>query len=178
MAFFDAIESLVQENHEFAKDIELCFAGRMDDGVIAKLKQPAFRSITQLPGYLPHKKSIELLRSSSLLLLLVGVDAQSHSMITGKVYEYLASGVPILTLGPKNGDAAALIRKTGSGWIFEHDDPAGIKKHLLGLWQRYRADRMGEINLLGLSPNADEIQRFSRRKHAQDLAKLFDSLAK
>ncbi len=140
------------------------------------MNEPALKPITQTPGYLPHKESIKLLRNSALLLLLVGTDAQSHSMVTGKVYEYLAAGVPILALGPVGGDAARLLRETESGWIFEHNDPESIKVHLLEIWRRYRSNTNSEINSLGLSPNELEIGGYSRREHTRKLAMLFDSL--
>jgi glycosyltransferase involved in cell wall biosynthesis len=186
MAFFDAMERLCCEAPDFAREVELCFAGRLDDGVLGKLSEPVFKAITQLPGYLPHSESVALLRSSTLLLLLVGTDVQAHSMVTGKVYEYLASGVPILSLGPDGGDAAKLLRETGAGWSFEHNDPDGVAGHLRKLWQQWReaksrdndsaAPTVAVPDSMGLTPDDNAIQRFSRREHSKAVAGLFNSL--
>ncbi len=177
--FLQAIEELMGDEPGFAASVRLCFAGRIDGEVERRLTGSPLGPICELPGYLPHRQSIELLRRSRLLLLAVGTDAQSQSMVTGKLFEYLAAEVPILALAPQAGDAARLLARSGAGWVFAPDDGVGIREHLRGLWRAYRAAQAVGTDCahplqFGLTRNEEEIASYSRRELTRRLA---DSLA-
>ncbi len=174
-AFFEAVEQLLAEDPGAAQTLRLRFAGRIDEAARARLKSPPLAEITELQGHLSHRDNLGLLRESACLLLLIGTDAQAKTMVTCKVYEYLASGVPILAVGPPAGDAAALLSETGSGWVFRHDDPSGIKAKLRTLLDEFTCtEPTGAPHLFDLSPCAEAVSRYSRRSQAGALAALFD----
>ena len=54
-------------------------------------------------------------------------------VVSGKVYEYLAAGRPILAAVPPGGVAADLIRRTGSGEVVDGDDRAQLEIALEGI---------------------------------------------
>ncbi|MBM3318727.1 MAG: glycosyltransferase [Candidatus Eisenbacteria bacterium] len=156
-ALFSALERLTREEPEWAGRARLCFAGRVDRELRARLAAPPLAAQAEWPGYLPHAESVALLRRSQLLLLLIGSDAQSRGMLTGKIYEYLAAGVPILALGPRDGDAARLLERTGAGWIHEPEDEQGIRDRLRTLWRAWRASREGaEAGAAAMASRAPE----------------------
>jgi hypothetical protein len=70
------------------------------------------------------------MRNSSLLLLIIPLHQSNKSIITGKLFEYLASCVPILCLGPVDGDAAVIIRNCRSGKTFTYYDVDRISEYL------------------------------------------------
>jgi len=174
-----AVADLMAERADFAERVRLCFAGRLDDDVRARLTRPPFDRVAELPGYLPHRESIALLRRSRLLLLSTGTDTQARSMLTGKVYEYLAAGVPILALAPPDGDAGSLIARTGTGWVHAPEDRAGLRERLRQLWEQERAgrERVAEAEgppQFGCVRNETEIQRYSRREQTRRLAEILE----
>lgn len=178
-AFLQAVAELMAERADFAERVRLCFAGRLDDEVRARLGAPPFDRVAELPGYLAHRESVALLRRSRLLLLATGTDAQARSMVTGKVYEYLAAGVPILGLAPPDGDAARLIARTGAGWVFAPEDRAGMRAHLQRLWEQECLD--GEETAEATAPpqfgcvrDELEIRRYSRREQTRRLAEVLE----
>lgn len=176
-AFFGAVEDLLAEDSAAKTDLRLQFAGRLDEAVLQLLSREPWSGITTTHGFLPHQENLRLLRSSRLLLLLIGTDAQSKTMVTCKVYEYIASGVPILAVGPPDGDAAAVLRETGSGWIFAHDDQTGLKRKLRDLLEEHRRrphpDRPARF---GLEPNPQAISRYSRREQTRTLGALLSEI--
>jgi glycosyltransferase involved in cell wall biosynthesis len=179
-AFLAAIVDLMREHPGFAGRVRLCFAGRLDAEIRARLTRPPLDRVTELPGYLPHRESVALLRRSRLLLLAIGTDAQARSMVTGKIYEYLASGVPILALAPPDGDAARLIASTGTGWVFGPEDHAGVLAHLRSLWdqEHEREDDPSAVTAprqFGCVRNEEEIRRYSRREQAHRLAEILQA---
>jgi hypothetical protein len=88
-------------------------------------------------------------------------------VVSGKVYEYLAAERPILALVPPEGDAAALLRDTGSAWIADPDDEDAI---LAALGQAADAWLAGSLHERRLS--AEWRERLDRRTRARELAEL------
>jgi glycosyltransferase involved in cell wall biosynthesis len=171
-ALLTALEALAREEPGFAQATRLSFAGRVDADLITRVRGSILAGLTEWPGYLAHRESIALLRRSRVLLLLIGTDAQARTMVTGKVYEYLAAGVPILAIGPRDGDAAKLLARTGAGWVFEPHEGDAIREHLRTLYRRHQANED-----FGLRPSAREIERYSRRELTRQLAQLLDAAA-
>jgi glycosyltransferase involved in cell wall biosynthesis len=88
-------------------------------------------------GYVPHAESIARLMDSDLLLLLLPSDS-SAGVVTGKIFEYLASGIPILGVVPA-GEANRLILSDHRNACASPDDPdaiAGTLIRLFDLWKR------------------------------------------
>jgi hypothetical protein len=72
--------------------------------------------------------------ADSTVLLLIIPDHQSNkSIITGKLFEYIAAGKPVICLGPLDGDAAEIINDTGHGMTFSYSDSKGISDYLSSL---------------------------------------------
>jgi hypothetical protein len=68
--------------------------------------------------------------STSVLLLIIPDHQSNRSIITGKIFEYIASGKPVLCLGPVDGDAAGIIKESGNGSTFNYNDRPGIETFL------------------------------------------------
>jgi len=85
------------------------------------------------PDFIPysgHSAAIRYMMNSSVLLLIIPDHATSRSIITGKLFEYMAAGVPVICFGPQDGDAAAILKETGLGKTFRYDDPQGASEYL------------------------------------------------
>ena len=127
----------------------------------------------QLVDYLPRAESLRMQRDSEALLLLVpDAGGRGKGVLSGKVYEYLAAGRPILAVVPPDGAAAALVRETGGGLVAAPDDVQGIRDALLELHGRY-AD--GGLPSVELEPGDEE--RLSRRARVEEMAELIREVA-
>ena len=65
-------------------------------------------------GQVPHRLALSALRSASALWLEPG---ELPFLITGKVYECLASGRPLVAVAPAGGALAELLAETGGGIV-------------------------------------------------------------
>ena len=83
--------------------------------------------------YVDHSSAIKFMLDTTVLLLIIPDHQSNKSIITGKLFEYMASGKPIICLGPTDGDAADIIRDTGYGETFSYVDSHGISEYLLSL---------------------------------------------
>ena len=121
-----------------------------------------------LEGFRPHAEALAAMRAADVLLLLVPrADGRGLSVVSGKVFEYLAAERPILALVPPEGDAAALLRDTGSAWIADPDDEAAIAAAIGESIAAWEGDRLDERRL-----SADWRERLDRRTRAGELAAL------
>ena len=73
-------------------------------------------------GFVPHKESLRLMKSATVLFTILPSQEQDEIIISGKLMEYLASHKPILCIGNKTGDAAKLIHKCHSGIVVSHSE--------------------------------------------------------
>ncbi|MDW8339556.1 MAG: glycosyltransferase family 4 protein [Thermoleophilia bacterium] len=123
--------------------------------------------------YAPRSEALRLERDSEALLLLVPeADGRGKGVLSGKVFEYLAAGRPILAVVPPDGAAAALVRETGAGIVVAPGDVEGIRLALEELHRRFLS---GGLEPIELSEEARE--RLSRRARVEELAELLRELA-
>jgi glycosyltransferase involved in cell wall biosynthesis len=127
----------------------------------------------ELIPYAPHRRSLELQRDSEALLLLIpDADGRGRGVLSGKVFEYLAAGRPILAVVPPDGAAAELLRKTGAGVVVAPDDIDGIARELEGMRDRWRAGELEPVRL-----PEEWRSRLSRRARVQELADLLGEVS-
>ena len=127
----------------------------------------------ELVEYAPRAEALRLQRDSEALLLLVpDAGGRGKGVLSGKVFEYLAAGRPILAAVPPDGAAAALIRETGAGVVVAPDDVDGLRAALEGLHGRFLDGGLPSIELA-----ADVRRRLSRQARVEETADLLREIA-
>ena len=122
----------------------------------------------ELLPYAPRATSLALQRDSEALLLLIPeAGGRGRGVLSGKVFEYVAVGRPILAAVPPDGAAAELIGETGAGVVAPPDDPVAIREALEGLHARWRGDGLPDVQL-----SDDWRRRLSRRTRVEEMAAL------
>ncbi len=128
----------------------------------------------ELIEYSPRSESLRLQRDSDVLLLLVPeADGRGKGVLSGKVFEYLAAGRPILAAVPPDGAAASLIRETGAGVVVAPDDVAGIQSALESMHERFRDGGLPPVEL-----GEDVRRRLSREARVEEMAGLLRELVR
>lgn len=146
--------------------LELVLAGPVTAGERAALEQHALDGALRLLGSLPRARTLALQRRADVLVVLArGVSVRS--VATGKLYEYLAAGRPILVLGDGT-EAARIVDETRSGLSVDPDDAEAIADAVRRL-------TAGEA---GAEPDPDAVARYSYSAVATRLAELVDELAR
>ena len=126
----------------------------------------------RLVPYAPRQTALELQRDSDALLLLIpDAGGRGKGVLSGKVFEYLASERPILAAVPPDGAAAELIRETGAGVVAPPDDVEALKAALADLHERFSNGGLASVEL-----PPETRHRLSRRARAEELAELLRSL--
>ena len=166
---FDVIDALLREQPEWREKIQFYFVGKHfefnPDSVPVSM-----RDIVHFQDYVPHNESLAYALGSQALLFLRSKDI-NKGMMTGKIFEYLGTGKPILALVPKHISAHELLRKMPNCYIAEPDQPARIRKALGDLLREH----------FGRTPDPqdsrdtpDYLLPYVRQKQTEQLANLLN----
>ncbi|MDP4222886.1 MAG: glycosyltransferase family 4 protein [Bacteroidota bacterium] len=124
--FLRAIKTLKWKGLKFS----LRFVGLVSSGKKEMILSAAGESVIEFLPYASHPEAISYMQNSSLLLLIIPDHRSNKSIITGKLFEYLASERPIICIGPPEGDAAIIIGECGHGSTFTYDDWEGVAGYI------------------------------------------------
>lgn len=148
-------------------------AERLEVRLVGSIWEPHFVPPTGITiattGYVDHSQAVAEMFAATVLLL---YRPSSTLAPSGKVFEYLASGRPILCLTHPDNLASRLVRSWNAGTTANPDDPKAIERAILTLWQRWED---GDL------PDQEEVrrltlERYSRRANTMRLAQQFDEL--
>ena len=123
--------------------------------------------IVHAHGFVSRADSLAAQARSSLLLLLESREPAARGVLTGKLFEYLVSGIPILAVGIDTENAAgALLHATGTGLcVLTANDIADV------LEQSIRSGRFDFYR-----PKADRIAAYARDQQAKAIVSQLASL--
>lgn len=157
-SFLLALADFIHNND--VQNIRFSITGRVSERIQNKIKAMKLHEYFAYQSTVPHNQINQIQKNADLLLLLIPEVPHAQSISTGKIYEYLATGVPVLCLGPTNGDASKLLSDCRAGMVFEREDFQGIKQFII---QEYLKFREGRQNL-DPSPNVKQYDRTVQAK--------------
>ena len=110
------------------EQIRVRFIGRTLSGVSLLARNEGVSHLIEVSDALPYQECLRAQQNADVLLLLLWNDPREEGVYTGKLFEYLAAGRPILVLGLESGVAATLVRERGAGHVI--NDPDLLAKQL------------------------------------------------
>ncbi len=134
-ALIQAIANLNQADN--ASPILINLAGSSCEEFEQLLDQNGLSNVFNHMGYLPHTEASKKLVNADIALLIINRVPGNERIVTGKIFEYMGAGNPILGIGPIDGDAAQLLKETRSGQMFDYEDSEGISNFLKQASQNY-----------------------------------------
>jgi glycosyltransferase involved in cell wall biosynthesis len=153
-----ALNNLQKKENGFV----LRFVGSVSDKTLRFLKNSLDPSSLEFLPYVKHDEAIKYMMSSSLLLLIIPLHQSNKSILTGKLFEYMASGVPVLCLGPVDGDASEIIKDSKCGKTFGYYDFDNIA--------RFITDMLTKTP----DPDMNSITAYSRRNLTLKIVKILE----
>ena len=168
---WQVLSELSDKLPNFRDNLEIKLIGKVDKSVTDDIA--AFNLANQFTRieYVTHDKAALLMKQSAILLLAINKDSpNAKGILTGKIFEYLASCRPIFAIGPSDGDLARMLAESEAGFISEYNDMAQIKKIVLRLYEKYLN------NDLNNSPKG--IEKYSRKNLTANLADVLNKMIK
>lgn len=166
-----ALGDMAKEDEDFRNNLLVAVMGQTDGCVKEEIAGNGLSNNFIDLGYVPHNTSVAWMKRADLLLLPLRKEKESRAILTGKFFEYLATGKPILAFGPTDGNLAEELSATGSGDIYEFEDENGIRKSVENIWTNFKN---GEIRQEG--NQMDARGKFSRVKASEDFAAMLDEI--
>lgn len=123
----EALAALGRERPEIAARLELVFAGSFTERELELFRSDVGPGRIVVVGHLPRPEALSLQRSADGLLLITA-GSRRHE-VTGKLFEYLGAGRPILALADGT-EAARIVQATGAGMSVPAGDAAAARRAL------------------------------------------------
>ena len=126
-----AFPALIQALQQLKSSLPIRFslAGQIEADILTEITESLPNCIVDYKGYLSHDQALQLMHTADLLVNFIFKGAHSQ-MVSGKLLEYMATGVPVLSLGDPNSEAAALIHKGSAAKMLAATDTEGIHTFL------------------------------------------------
>jgi len=171
--FLEALARLLADRPELREVVEARFVGGFRSADRQWAESLGLGAALRIDGFLPHDQALAAMKGADALLLLIPrAGGLGLSVLSGKLFEYLAAERPVLALVPPEGIAADLLRSTGFARIADPDDVGAIRAQLEDLVEAWRAGDLGDRPL-----PVDLRERLDRRTRASEMADVFRSVA-
>jgi hypothetical protein len=161
---WQVLKDLILELNGFKDDFQLNFVGFVSDNVLESIKKYNLTNYTSNIGYLLHNEAIAFQKKSQMLLLIEINSEDTRCIIPGKLFEYVVSNRPIISIGPKDSDVEKIIKETNTGNYFYYSDYDLLKTTIINHYEAYKNKTL-ESHPIGL-------QKYSRKNLTKQLTEL------
>lgn len=158
---YDSIDWIRRSRPQLLDDVEVIAAGFAP----GEARRRGLTAYIDERGVVSHDEALSLMRAADILYL-SHVDPERQWVVPGKLYEYLASGAPVLALTHPGKETARIIEQVGGGVVLAPEDP-GTLFHAL-------AEACGAKQLHVPERNPDALAAFERRQLTARLAAVLD----
>jgi glycosyltransferase involved in cell wall biosynthesis len=165
--FFSSLSNLIEKNKQ--NRIQLRLIGSVSAGLRKLIHEMGLDEAVEMIGHVSHHEAVHYMCDSSLLLLLIPETKNAEGILTGKLFEYLGAGLPVLGIGPPHGAAAAILEQCRAGKIFDRQNQGPVEEFMQTLLQQWK-----------LNPDlrhGSDVSQFDRTAQAARLSFILESLS-
>ncbi|WP_204345272.1 glycosyltransferase family 4 protein [Psychroserpens algicola] len=161
---WEALQELINEHEDFRSAFQLKLIGVTSDDVVSTMVNHGLKPYIQNFGYVNHETAIKHQMASQLLLMVEIDSEETKVIIPGKLFEYMASGTPIIAVGPEDSDVEKILKTTNTGQYFYYSEKERIKSQILSYFEAYKSDTL-VVNAIGL-------EQYSRKALTKRLSEI------
>jgi glycosyltransferase involved in cell wall biosynthesis len=98
------------------------YYGKHEDHVREKAEECGVLDKVTFHGFVPRADVLSAIRGANVAVVITSIQEQAPlrtlSIVTGKVFEPVGLGTPVLLMAPRGSDASAIVKATGAGGHF------------------------------------------------------------
>ena len=159
--YLDAVDGLPEE---VRSRIETRFVGRISDSERALLENR--KSPVTALGFMPQTAALKYMEDTDYLLLTMTNDIS----VPGKLFEYMATGKPVLAVAAQGSEVDEILRETGAGMTAAPDNLRAVQAMLMRAFEAWR----NGTKLVESSAMA--VRRYERPRLAQEYSNLMRNI--
>lgn len=164
--FFEAIEQIPES---VKSELEIVFAGGLNAPDRKFIEESNFNHSVQIKNFVSHSEAIKIQLDADILVCIYGKFKTGSLHRSAKLYEYIASGKPILALIEVDSATGDLLSEVNASIIVDIDDMEGIKKQILFLFEKFKC---GELQL----KRDIDFKKYERKELTRQLSEVMDKL--
>lgn len=166
----EAARSLIASDPRVAHELLIRFLGGNEELRPGEWASLGLESVVEAATSRPHIEALAAMREADALVLLGHGGSADSLLYTGKIYEYLTSGRPVLGI-VDSGPAAGLIRDTGAGVVRAADDARGTAEVLRAWLEAWRRGESATVEI-----PSDVAAAWDRKRMAASAAAILTTL--
>ena len=167
---FKIIHELGEKKIISETDFQLTFVGKVETEVKHIIDKFKINKFVKYIPYLPHNEALKYSSQASALLLLITQSKKNIRILPGKTFEYMRIGIPIMALGPENGEVARIFNTLDYYKVIDYKNAREISKFLIQIYNIHKEGRNK-----ALKPTR-EIEKYERKNLTKQLAAIFDNI--
>lgn len=158
------MQALKDEFEVAGEEVSWTFVGKVSEQVQQQVQSdPWLQNHIHFAGYVSHQEVFDFYAKADALVLILTETKNAKGNIPGKLFEYLATGLPVLALGDPLGDSSEILSQVGAGAVLGHGDLKGMQTKLRELY-----NSAGTQQMLG------PLEAYSRKTGSKQVAELLD----
>lgn len=165
---WDSLEELFEGS--FKKDLQINFIGNTSEKIKKELSRRKFHNHVRFYDYVDYNRALELMCSSQALLMIEVNDEESSYAIPGKLFDYLNSKRPIISIGPNISEVSEILNNTNSGRFFNYHDKRNLKLYINKLYKSYK----NGTNIISDKSKIDMFKRINLTKKLSEVIVTVD----
>jgi hypothetical protein len=163
--FLRGLRRFLHARPDAAGNIDALFVGAREDENELAAHGLGLGDVVRFADTAAHGETLQIERSSHILLLIKHVNPDYDGLVPGKLYEYVGLRRPILAIAPE-GEAADIVTGLGRGEVARPEDEADVAGAIGRMYDAWRAGNLEE------SYQLDERADMTREHHAAAMAAL------
>ncbi len=128
------ISELAEKVKDFRNFFLLKLTGNIDPSILKSIEDAGIMDMVEISGFVPHNEAVLLMKNASLLLFVVPDNEHNKLIVTGKIFEYLASRTPIVSIGPVEGEAANILKDCRRDEMINYYDKELLESIIFNYW--------------------------------------------
>lgn len=159
--FWQALSDITFNKKEERERIRIQLTGNVHPTILETIDRFGLTPNLELSPFVSHDKAIQQMINADRLLFIIPKVADNELIITGKLFEYLASETQMISIGPEKGDAAQILKMCKRIPMMDYADLNTMK------------ERIFKNRVNGVS---EDYKVFTRKIQAKKLVGLLSSL--
>jgi glycosyltransferase involved in cell wall biosynthesis len=165
--FWLALRALLDAGSISADTFRVEFVGNLSP---EEPKRHGLSELVEISGFVPHDKVFDAFARADALLLLETPGYYARYSYAAKVFDYVLTGKPVVSLVEAGGNTARLLERTGVGYLADPRDTAAIQRVLVDVL------RFKNASPRKMNPSELPLREFDRDWLVARLASTLDTV--